>query len=331
VRQRQPGGHPHVLLAHRVRAPPCRVRHRCPRDHQVRPHPVDVEGGADRRDPAQLGVGQRDRAHPGLRSGDPLRGLALLGRPSRREPGRVVLERQAPAHHLDPGLHVAGRAHLDGQPEPVEQLRAQLALLRVHRADQQEPRRVRHRHPVALDVRAPHRGRVQQQVDQVVVQEVDLVDVEDPAVRVGEQPRLVGAHPFGQRTLQVQRSDQPVLGGPHRQLDQPGRPRLRRPVGGVRPVRAGRVRRHRVAAEPASRQHGQLRQQGRQRAYRGGLGGALLPADQHPADPGVHRVEQQRQPQVVVPDHGRERKSGNGRHCAHPADPARVPTRSGMS
>ena len=40
-----------------------------------------------------------------------------------------------------------------------------------------------HRHAFPLDVGATHRGGVQQQVDQVVVQQVDLVDVEHPAVR----------------------------------------------------------------------------------------------------------------------------------------------------
>ena len=40
---------------------------------------------------------------------------------------------------------VAGRGDLDGQAEPVEQLRSELALLRVHGADQHEPRGVRDR------------------------------------------------------------------------------------------------------------------------------------------------------------------------------------------
>ena len=42
----------------------------------------------------------------------------------------------------------------------------------------------------ALDDVDAERGRVEQDVRQVVVEQVDLVDVEDPAVRLGEQPRL---------------------------------------------------------------------------------------------------------------------------------------------
>jgi hypothetical protein len=76
--------------------------------------------------------------------------------------------------------------HVDGQSEPVQQLRAQLALLGVHRADQHEARLVRVRDPVALDVHPAHRRGVQHDVDEVVRQ-VDLVDVEHAAVGAGQQ------------------------------------------------------------------------------------------------------------------------------------------------
>ena len=80
---------------------------------------------------------------------------------------------------------------------------------------------MRHRHPVALDMCAAHRGGVEEQVDEVVVQQVDLVDVQHSAVRLGEQARLVGPDPVGQRPLQVQRPDEPVLRGADGQLDEP--------------------------------------------------------------------------------------------------------------
>ena len=226
--------------------------------------------------------------------------------------GRVGLERQPPAHHLDPRVDVARGPHLDGQPEPVEQLRAQLALLRVHRADQQERRRVRHRHAVALDVRAPHRGGVEQQVDEVVVQQVDLVDVEHAAVRVGEQPGLVGAHALGQRALQVERPDQPVLGRADRQLDQPGRAgaprprRTRRPCGAVRAARVrgrpGRSRTGSRAPRPASGSSAASARTAVDFAV------PFSPRTSTPPTPGMHRVEQQREPQVVVADDGGERE-----------------------
>ena len=251
--------------------------------------------------------------------------------PARGERLRIVLEREPAAHHLHPGVHVPRRPHLDREAEPVEKLRSQLALLRVHRAHQQEPRRVRHRHAVALDVRATHRGRVEQQVDEVVVQEVDLVDVEHAPVGVGEQPGLVGPHPFGQRALQVQRPDEPVLGRPDRQLHEPSRACPDRSTGAVRPVRAGGVGIGRVATEPASRHHHQLGQERRERADRRRLRGALLPAHQHPAHPGVHRVEQQREPQVVMADDRGEREPGSRDGGGHRGEPARPDVITGSS
>ena len=63
------------------------------------------------------------------------------------------------------------------------------------------------------------RGRaVQQGVHQVVVQQVDFVDIEQPAVRRRQQAWLELALAAGQRRFQVQRADHAVLGGRHRQI-----------------------------------------------------------------------------------------------------------------
>ena len=105
--------------------------------------------------------------------------------------------------------------------------------------------------PVPLHVAGAQRGGVQQQVHQVVVQQVDLVHVQHAPVRGGQQPRLVRLDALGQRPLDVQGADQPVLGGADRQLDQPRGTGDRRRSGFVRAVRAGRVGRGRVAGEPA--------------------------------------------------------------------------------
>ena len=79
--------------------------------------------------------------------------------------------------------------HVHGEPEAVEQLRAQLALFRIHRADQHEAGLVTVRDAVALDVHAAHRGRIQDHIDQMVVQQVDLVDVQHATVCAGQQAR----------------------------------------------------------------------------------------------------------------------------------------------
>ena len=102
---------------------------------------------------------------------------------------------------------------------PVGELRPQLALLGVHRADEQEARRVGDRDPLALDDVDPERGGVEQHVREVVVEQVDLVDVEDPAVRLGEQPRLERLLALAQRPRDVDRARDPVLGRVQRQVD----------------------------------------------------------------------------------------------------------------
>ncbi|HVK26018.1 MAG TPA: hypothetical protein VM677_32065, partial [Actinokineospora sp.] len=86
----------------------------------------------------QLGVGQRHGPDAGLRVGDARGRLAFCGRPRRGEATRVVVEREPPPHDLRPRRDLPRRSHLDGEPEPVQQLRPQLALFRVHGADQQE-------------------------------------------------------------------------------------------------------------------------------------------------------------------------------------------------
>ena len=139
------------------------------------------------------------RGQAGLGGGDGRGQRGLVGGEPRGERRRVGVEVHPPAHHLGPGGGVARGDRLDGEAEPVEQLGPQLALFRVHRADEQEPGRVPDRHAVALHVAGSQRGRVEQQVDQVVVQQVDLVHVEHAAVRRGEQPRLERGDALGQR------------------------------------------------------------------------------------------------------------------------------------
>ena len=132
------------------------------------------------------------------------RALALLlGLPSGRRsaPGSAsnAIRRRTTSAAL---RRRAAADDLHRQAEAVEQLRPQVALLGVHRADQQE------RAPGALNempsrstVVDAHRRGVEQHVDEVVGQQVDLVDVEDAAVaprpagpaRSGARPRAARA------------------------------------------------------------------------------------------------------------------------------------------
>jgi hypothetical protein len=73
--------------------------------------------------------------------------------------------------------------------------------------------------PLPLDHVLAGGGGVQQEVHKVVLQQVHLVDVEETAVRAGEQPRLERLDALGQRPLQVERADNAVLGGAQREID----------------------------------------------------------------------------------------------------------------
>ena len=76
-----------------------------------------------------------------------------------------------------------------------------------------------HRHALALDDVDPHRGRIEENVHQVIVEEVDLVDVEDVAVGVSEDTRLEAALPLLDGALDVEGADDPVLGCVDGELD----------------------------------------------------------------------------------------------------------------
>jgi hypothetical protein len=251
-------------------------------------------------------LGEPDDLDQLLGGDDPLGEHLLLGLVRRVERGRVRVEGQPPAYDLDPRRRVPGGGHLDGEPEPVQQLRAQLALLGVHRADQHEARGVLDRDAVALDGGPAHRSGVQQQVDEVVVEQVDLVDVQDAAVSSREQAGLVLGTPLGQRALEVQRPEHPVLCGADRQLDESHRAGLDRGVGSERPVGGQRRCLPRVAGEPVAGDHVDGRQHRGQRADDRGLRRTLLAAHEHPADVRQDRRQDEGERHVVGADDGGE-------------------------
>ena len=307
VRQGQPGRDADVLLGHHVAPVPGGQGDRGPRGDQVGAHAVHAERAAHRADLAQRGVRQVDAVEAIPGRGDLGGQFCGVRGETDYETRGVGFEGEPAADHLGPFGRILAGGDLHGQPEPVQQLRAELAFLRVHGADQQETRGVPDRDALALHVVHAQRGRVEQQVDQVIVEQVDLVHVKHAAVRRGQQPGLEGG--------------QPVLGGSDRELGQRDRARFRGNVivgprgtpgvgcGGIAGVRAAADHRHR-------------RQQRGQPADHGRLRGALLAADQDPADGRGHRVEQQRQLQVRHPDDAGERIGIVSRR--HRASPSRV-------
>ena len=237
VRQRKSCGHPNVLdIDVDASAPGCMGDGGACHD-EVGAHPVYLGGGAYRCDLAQWDFAEVDLCQPSPGAANVSSQFRLSHYPLGDERDGIGLERQAPAHHDRTHLGIAWRSDINGQPEPVEQLGTQFPLLRVHRADQQESTRVLHRHAVTFDVTDAQRRRVKQQVDKVVVQEIDLVDVEQAAMRRRENSRLERSDTTGQRPFEVERSDQSVFGGAHRKFDESGQPRARGRII-VRTVRA---------------------------------------------------------------------------------------------
>ena len=124
VRQREPGGLADVLGGDLVAAVPGGQRDRGPGGDEVGAQAVDVEGRADGGDLAQRAIGQPHLRQPSARCdhapGDPF-GILIPAR-GEGQPGRP----RTPAGGGPPrrARRVPGGCHLDGQPEPVEQLRA---------------------------------------------------------------------------------------------------------------------------------------------------------------------------------------------------------------
>ena len=284
MRQRQPGRGPDVFRGHHVPAVPRGQGDRGPGRDQVGAHAVHPERAADGADLAQHGVGQLDPREPGPGHRHLVGERGGVGGEAVREPGGVRLEGEPAADHLGPfGGILAGR-YLNGQPEPVEELRAQLAFFRIHGANEEETRRVADRDAFALDVVDAQGRGVEQQVHQVVMEQVDLVDVQHPAVGRGEQAGRERGRARGQHALDVERAGQAVLGSAHGQFGQGDGAEFRDRAGIMRSGGTRGVGGRGVASKGTPGDHRHRRQQRGQAADHGRLGGALLAADQDPAD-----------------------------------------------
>ena len=148
MRQREFSRQPDVVLAdgdsprrvtrRSMSAAPGRMSHRGARNHQISPHPVHIESRTQCSYPVHLTIGQLDLVHQFTGGGDPDSQVAVgIGVPGRKS-SRVGFVIQSSADHLAAHRHLAGGVHIDGQTEPVEQLRTQFALLGIHGSDQDE-------------------------------------------------------------------------------------------------------------------------------------------------------------------------------------------------
>ena len=107
------------------------------------------------------------------------------------------------------------------KPEAIEQLWSELTFLRVSRPYQNEPGRVADRYSLSLDDVAAAGSRIQQNIHQVIVEQVDLVDVEKAPICPSQQARLESLHSLSQGPLDIERAAHSVLCGAERQIDNP--------------------------------------------------------------------------------------------------------------
>ena len=152
-------------------------------------------------------------------------------------------------------------------------------------------------------------------IDHVIVEQVDLVDVQQAAIGVGQHARLEVAFALLDGLLDIQRADDAVLGGADGQVDEGRRAFVEGQIaiaGGkallaLRAPGGGLVW---IAAEAAVVDHLHLRQEGGQGAGGGGLGRAALAADQNAADAGLDGVQDQRAAHALLADDRGERIDG---------------------
>jgi hypothetical protein len=134
--------------------------------------------------------------------------------------------------------------------------------------------------------RPAHGRRIEQQVDEMIMEQVDFVDVEDAAVGGGEQTGLVGHVPGAERLLQIEGTDHPILARTDRQLHQ-SRGSLAELRLNMRAVRTQRIGLVRVTAESAALDDRDRRQHVSQRPDHGRLGRPLLAATSTPPTSGA--------------------------------------------
>mmetsp|Transcript_5608 Transcript_5608/g.19034 ORF Transcript_5608/g.19034 Transcript_5608/m.19034 type:complete len:695 (+) Transcript_5608:140-2224(+) len=210
------------------------------------------------------------------------------------------------------GLRVRGEGHADA----VEEVVAQLPLLRVVRGNEDGAARVPHREALALDNHLARADHGEEEVADGLVEEVDVVDVEHAPVRPGEEARLEDRLARLQRLLEVNRPEEAVFEHVERHLAEGHGAHLRLEVRellarglqlrgeegvhlALRPVGVDVVL---GALDDADRRHECMR-----RAGHDGLGRAARAGDDHAADVRVDACEDERRLDVLHAYHRRER------------------------
>jgi hypothetical protein len=176
---------------------------------------------ADERDELAHGSGDPNQGKDLGGPGDDITETLLL---ALFVPGEGGICAHGSLHDAHPVVKRLQTADLDAESETVEQLRAQVSLFGVHRTDEHQPRRMRERHSLTFHDVDTHGRRVEEHVDEVVVEEVDLVDVEQVAVGGGQKARFEATLSSLDRRLHIDASHDPVLAGVDGELHHPHGP-----------------------------------------------------------------------------------------------------------
>jgi len=259
-----------------------------------------------------------DGGQAAARLGNLLRQEHLARLPLLVEAFGVGLVRQPAFDDGDALPRIGDAVHVHAQREAVEELGPQVAFLRVHRADQHEPRGVAETDAFALDHIDAHRGGVEQQVNDVVIKQVDLIHVQQPAIRRSQHARLEVPLAVLDGLLDVQRAHDSVFRRADGQVDEAGAPGChgQRLAAGqpVAAVVAEGVLAVRLAREGTVRHHLNLGQQGCQGPRGGGFGRAALAANEHPADAAADGIQDEGPLHLVLAHDGCKGIRSNSSH-----------------
>ena len=223
-------------------------------------------------------------------------GIALVGDP--------------PTDDLDAGLRCGLPRNRNRERKAVKQLRTNVPLLGIHRPDEHEARGMRIGNPLALDGIHAHRRRVEENVHNVILEQIDLIHIEDIAVRRRQNPRLELLAPVLNRRLHIERTDHAILGRTdgqlhhaHRHLLCGDRALLRAPTTGI----AVELGDGWIAVTGTALHRLQMWQECGCGADGGGFRRALLPLDQHTAKCGHDDAEEERSLHLLLSDNRRKR------------------------
>mmetsp|Transcript_9345 Transcript_9345/g.25267 ORF Transcript_9345/g.25267 Transcript_9345/m.25267 type:complete len:654 (+) Transcript_9345:467-2428(+) len=224
---------------------------------------------------------------------------------------REILEPGRGLDGANPRVERVGHVRREGHGNTVKKMLPQRPLLRVVRRQKQRATRVRDGDTLALHDVHPVRKDGEQQVGNAVVQKVDLVNVQDASVGLGQEPRLENRLPFLHGGFNIDRPHETILRHAQRNLDERRVPDLDRHLvhGGellgqaILPL--VRIRRIRIANAPLNDLDG-----GEQGVHPSGhdrLGGSPPSRDGDPAELVINGPQQQRLLDVIHSDDLRER------------------------